>query len=107
MIDYDDVYKLLQRIPRGRVSTYGDLAKALGHPASSRIIGKIVSKNPNPIIIPCHRIVTSKGELGGYAFGPKMKKVLLEKEGIIFKKNLVIHDFAKVRFTPIIESSVS
>lgn len=98
---------MLHRIPKGRVSTYGDLAKALGHPASPRIIGKIVSRNPHPIIVPCHRVVTSKGELGGYAFGPKMKKELLEKEGIIFKKNLVIHDFAKIRFTPIIESSTS
>ncbi len=79
-----DVYGILAIIPEGKVTTYGDIAKALGHPHSSRAIGKILSKNPDPIAIPCHRVVMSDGNLGGYAFGKVRKKELLKKEGLSF-----------------------
>ena len=49
----------------GNVSTYGDLARTLGNPLASRMIGKILGKNPNPIRVPCHRIVMSDGKVGG------------------------------------------
>ena len=58
---------LLLKIPAGKVSTYGDLAKALGNPLASREIGKILGRNPNPIKVPCHRVVMSDGKVGGYA----------------------------------------
>lgn len=95
-IKNEDVYDLLRKIPAGKVTTYGDLAKALGNPSASRIIGSIIGKNPNPIQVPCHRVVMSDGKLGGYAYGTAKKKELLEKEGLSFI-NGIVSDFKKVR----------
>ena len=99
-INSDDLYEILLNIPAGMVSTYGDLAKALGNPAASRQVGRILSKNPNPIVVPCHRVVKSDGKLGGYAFGSSKKKKLLEDEGILFAKDLKISQFNKIRYYP-------
>ena len=95
----EDVYDLLRKIPSGKVSTYGDLAKALGNPLASRVIGSILAKNPNPIKVPCHRVVMSDGKVGGYAYGTARKKDLLEKEGV-FVTNGIIKDFKNVRVHP-------
>lgn len=95
-----DVYELLLKIPAGKVSTYGDLAKALGNPSASRLIGRILGRNPNPIKVPCHRIVKSDGRLGGYKYGINRKRELLEKEGITFSNGTTIMDFKNVRFYP-------
>jgi methylated-DNA-[protein]-cysteine S-methyltransferase len=95
----EDVYDLLRKIPPGKVSTYGDLAKALGNPSASRVIGSILAKNPNPIKVPCHRVVMSDGKVGGYAYGTARKKDLLEKEGV-FITNGIINDFKNVRVHP-------
>jgi methylated-DNA-[protein]-cysteine S-methyltransferase len=95
----NDVYELLLKIPTGKVSTYGDLAKALGNPSASREIGRILGRNPNPIKVPCHRVVKSDGKVGGYFYGSDRKKVLLEKEGISFTDE-IINDFKKVRVYP-------
>ena len=94
-----DIYKLLIKIPAGNVSTYGDLAKALGNPSASREIGRLLGKNPNPIVVPCHRVVMSDGKLGGYAYGSTRKRELLEKEGISFTEE-IISDFKQVRVYP-------
>ena len=94
-----DVYELLLKIPAGKVSTYGDLAKALGNPLASREIGRILGRNPNPVKVPCHRVVMSDGKVGGYAYGSDRKRELLEKEGISFD-NGIISDFKKVRVYP-------
>jgi methylated-DNA-[protein]-cysteine S-methyltransferase len=91
-----DVYDLLQKIPEGHVTTYGDLARALGNPSASRIIGRILGQNPNPILVPCHRVVMSDGKLGGYRYGSNKKKELLEKEGLSFT-NEVVSDFKNIR----------
>ncbi|MDN5847397.1 MAG: MGMT family protein [Candidatus Nitrosocosmicus sp.] len=99
-IDSEDVYSMLLTIPKGKVSTYGDLAKALGNPAASRHIGKILSKNPNPIKVPCHRVVMSNGKIGGYAFGTQKKKELLQNEGVIFADEYRVDEFSKVRYYP-------
>lgn len=94
-----DVYDLLLKIPVGNVSTYGDLARTLGNPLASRMIGRILGKNPNPIRVPCHRIVMSDGKVGGYAYGVDKKRDLLEKEGISIT-NGIVKDFNKVRVYP-------
>jgi methylated-DNA-[protein]-cysteine S-methyltransferase len=94
-----DVYELLLKIPAGKVSTYGDLAKALGNPLASREIGRILGRNPNPVKVPCHRVVMSDGKVGGYAYGGDRKRELLEKEGISFD-NGIVSDFKKVRVYP-------
>src|SRR5919198_2195369 len=99
MIKDSDVYDLLLKIPAGKVSTYGDLAKALGNPSASREIGRILGRNPNPITVPCHRVVMSDGKVGGYAHGSDKKIKLLEEEGISFIGK-IINDFKKVRVYP-------
>jgi methylated-DNA-[protein]-cysteine S-methyltransferase len=94
-----DIYKLLINIPAGKVSTYGDL-EALGNPSASREIGRLLGKNPNPILVPCHRVVMSDGKLGGYAYGSTRKRELLEKEGISFTDE-IISDFKEVNVYPL------
>lgn len=71
-------------IPRGRVSTYGLIARHLGCPTAARAVGRALATNPFPIIIPCHRAVRSGGTVGGYQGGPAMKRALLEMEGVRF-----------------------
>ena len=99
-INSEDVYSILLTIPKGKVSTYGDLAKALGNPAASRHVGRILSKNPNPIKVPCHRVVMSNGKIGGYALGTQKKKELLQNEGVIFSDEYTVNEFSKVRYYP-------
>ncbi len=99
-INSEDVYSMLLTIPKGKVSTYGDLAKALGNPAASRHVGRILSNNPNPIKVPCHRVVLSNGKIGGYAFGTQKKKELLQNEGVIFADEFRVSEFSKVRYYP-------
>ena len=94
----NEVYRLLLDIPSGRVSTYGDIAKTLGNPSASRVIGNILGKNPNPIKIPCHRVVLSNGKIGGYIHGVAKKRELLEKEGVSFTNETTIYNFEHIRF---------
>ena len=94
-----DVYDLLLKIPAGKVSTYGDLAKALGNPLASRQVGRILCRNPNPTKVPCHRVVMSDGKVGGYLYGSNRKRELLEEEGISFTDEIV-SNFKKVRVYP-------
>lgn len=78
------VWKFLKTIPRGTVTTYAKVAKATGYPKAVRAIANAIGKNPNPIIIPCHRVIRSNGTIGGYSGkgGIKKKKFLLKKENI-------------------------
>ncbi len=73
-----------QAIPRGRVMTYGGLAVALGVPGGARAVGNVMAGNPLPLVIPCHRVVRSDGNLGGFGGGLPMKKALLTMEGVCF-----------------------
>ena len=73
-----------QKIPRGWVSTYGRIARSLEIISGARAVGSALSKNPFPIIIPCHRAIRSNGELGGFQGGLQMKRALLEFEGVKF-----------------------
>jgi methylated-DNA-[protein]-cysteine S-methyltransferase len=97
-IKKEEVYSLISKIPKGSVSTYGDIAKALGHPHSARAVGAILGKNPNPVVVPCHRVILHNGKIGGYALGTKMKKDLLSEEGLKFQKetlqDLELHKIA-------------
>ncbi|MEM3089595.1 MAG: MGMT family protein [Candidatus Nitrosotenuis sp.] len=79
------VYKELLRVPKGKVTTYGDLAKAVGIKNGQRVIGQIMNKNPFPVIIPCHRVVNSDGKIGGYFYGQNVKTEMLSKEGVTIK----------------------
>ena len=72
------------QIPRGWVSTYGRIARYLEIPSGARAISNALAHNPFPIIIPCHRAITSQGKLGGFQGGLEMKRALLKQEGIGF-----------------------
>jgi methylated-DNA-[protein]-cysteine S-methyltransferase len=69
------------------VSTYGRIAKILGTPDGARTVGNVLSRNPFPIVIPCHRAIRSNGQLGGFQGGLEMKQVLLRFEGIEFSRS--------------------
>src|SRR5581483_10616890 len=90
------VFELLSRVPEGKVTTYGDIARAAGFPRSSRAVGRILNSNQNPIIVPCHRVVMSDGTIGGYATGQSAKIKLLRKEGVVCAKGR-IEGFDSVR----------
>jgi O-6-methylguanine DNA methyltransferase len=76
------VYDATARIPRGKVSTYSEIAKAIGKPRAARAVGNALNKNPFAPRVPCHRVVKSNWELGGFAFGTGKKERMLEQEGI-------------------------
>ena len=78
------VWLYLKKIPRGKVKTYSDVAKAIGQPLAVRAVANAIAKNPYSPRIPCHRVIRSDGSLGGYSGkgGVKTKKLLLKKEGI-------------------------
>ncbi|HWP78609.1 MAG TPA: MGMT family protein [Candidatus Nitrosotenuis sp.] len=83
------VYKILLKVPKGKVTTYGELAKAVGLKNGQRAIGRIMNKNPYPVIIPCHRVVKSDGKIGGYFFGQDIKTKMLSDEGITIKNGKI------------------
>ena len=91
------VYRQLLRVPEGKVTTYGDLAKAVGLKGGQRVIGTIMKKNPFPVIVPCHRVIKSDGKIGGYVYGERVKSHMLLKEGIKIKDGKII-DFDKEKF---------
>ena len=98
-IDRKLVYKILKQVPKGKVTTYKALAKAVGHPNGARAIGAIMRTNPYAPIVPCHRVVCSNGGLGGFDGLRKLdKKVrILKEEGIIVKDGK-IEDFQEHYF---------
>jgi methylated-DNA-[protein]-cysteine S-methyltransferase len=69
-------------IPRGYVMTYGGLAESLGVPGGARAVGNALAGNPFPLFFPCHRVIRADGTLGGFGGGVKLKRQLLEKEGV-------------------------
>ncbi|OLC85988.1 MAG: hypothetical protein AUG85_06275 [Gemmatimonadetes bacterium 13_1_20CM_4_66_11] len=75
------VWNALRQIPYGTTTSYGALAKLLGDKHATRAVGLANGKNPIPIIVPCHRVVGSKGELTGFGGGLDTKRWLLEHEG--------------------------
>ncbi|MDB9517744.1 MGMT family protein [Roseofilum reptotaenium CS-1145] len=81
-------YELLTKIPQGQVTTYKEIAKALNTKAY-RAVGNAMARNDNPIVIPCHRVVKSNGEIGNYRLGVPRKKELLLNEGITIKNNRI------------------
>jgi methylated-DNA-[protein]-cysteine S-methyltransferase len=84
------IYKKLLEVPKGKITTYGELAKAVGLKNGQRAVGKIMNKNPYPVIIPCHRVVKSDGKIGGYAYGEEIKSNMLTREGIVIKNHKIL-----------------
>jgi methylated-DNA-[protein]-cysteine S-methyltransferase len=71
----------LARVPYGQTTTYGTLAEKVGHPRAARAVGTVMNRNRIPIVLPCHRVVGSSGDLTGYAGGLDRKRRLLALEG--------------------------
>ncbi len=84
------VFKKLLEVPKGQITTYGELSKAVGLKNGQRVIGRIMNKNPYPVIVPCHRVVMSTGKIGGYAYGEHIKTKLLNDEGIEIKNGKIL-----------------
>lgn len=76
------VYQELIKVPHGRLTTYGELAEAVGRADGARAVGQAVGANPIPIVIPCHRVVAADGRLGGFSGGLPVKVALLAVENI-------------------------
>ena len=74
------VYKAVSTIPLGEVRSYKWVAKKIGRPKAFRAVGSALRKNPYPVIIPCHRVIKSNNELGGYNRGARKKAGLLDLE---------------------------
>jgi methylated-DNA-[protein]-cysteine S-methyltransferase len=79
------VWRELRKIRFGAISSYKDIAKAIGSPKAVRAVGTAIGSNPMCIIVPCHRVLTSGNKLGGYSGGLGSKKALLEREKITWK----------------------
>jgi len=92
------VYEKLLKVPKGKVTTYSELAKAVGLKNGQRAIGRMMNKNPFPVIVPCHRVILSTGKIGGYAWGEKVKTNMLSKEGIMIKKGKILDKDKIFRF---------
>lgn len=95
-INSQKLYDLLSEIPKGKVTTYKELAKKL-KTKGYRAVGQIVGANPNAPQVPCHRVVRSDAGLGGYAFGIEKKIKILNAEGVKISDGKVV-DFEKKLF---------
>ena len=89
------VYAYCSLIPPATVSTYRDLARAIGHPRAYRAVGQALHANPFAPKVPCHRVISAGGRLGGYAFGASAKARRLREEGVVVTKNRI--DLEKFR----------
>lgn len=90
MNSFEEIYGLVSSIPKGKLTTYGALAKIVN--VDPRVVGFALHVNKDPKNVPCHRVINSKGKISsGFAFGgPDMQKKMLEKEGIKFDKKGVV-----------------
>lgn len=91
-------YRVLSTVPRGKVISYGALARLVGAPKAARAVGNTMKKNPNAPTVPCHRVVKSDGSVGHYLYGSDAKIAILRSEGIVIK-NGKIADPAHYFFT--------
>lgn len=74
------VWLALIKIPYGQTRSYKEIAQGIGHPKAFRAVGNANSQNPIPLIIPCHRVINHNRDLGGFRYGTKVKKMLLDLE---------------------------
>ena len=89
-------YAVLRKVPKGKVVTYGEIAKVVGVSKGARAVGRAMHVNPYAPKVPCHRVVKSDGKVGGFASGSKKKIKMLEKEGIVVEDGRI--DLGKYLF---------
>ena len=89
MNTFEKIYEVVKSIPKGKVATYGQVALLAGNPRWARVVGYALHVNPEPGIIPCHRVVNREGKVApSFAFGGEgVQRQLLESEGIVFESD--------------------
>ena len=89
MNTFEKIYEVVKSIPKGKVATYGQVALLAGNPRWARVVGYALHVNPEPGIIPCHRVVNRDGKgAPSFAFGGEgVQRQLLESEGIVFESD--------------------
>ena len=87
MTTFDLIYAVVRRIPQGKVASYGQVAALAGNPRWARVVGYALHVNPEPGVIPCHRVLMADGRVTpGFAFGgPDVQRALVEAEGVRFR----------------------
>lgn len=92
-----DCYEALKKVPQGKVITYAGLARMIGRPKAHRAVGSAMNKNPYAPQVPCHRVVKSNGDLGGFATDIEVKIKRLQEEGVMVSDNKIV-DFRSTLF---------
>ena len=93
-----ECYEALKKVPKGKVITYAGLAREIGKPKAHRAVGNAMNKNPFAPKVPCHRVVKSNGELGGFADDINVKIKRLHEEGVDVLNNKVVN-FKSILFS--------
>lgn len=95
MTVFEKIYEVVKSIPEGKVATYGQVAMLAGNPRWARVVGYALHSNPEPGVIPCHRVVNRDGKVSpAFAFGGEnIQRELLIKEGIVFENDGTIDLF--------------
>lgn len=101
MNTFQKIYEQVKRIPYGKVATYGQIALLAGNPRWSQIVGYALHSNPEPGVIPCHRVVSKDGKIAkSFAFGGEnAQRDLLTSEGVIFVDDDTVN-LEKCRYIP-------
>jgi AraC family transcriptional regulator, regulatory protein of adaptative response / methylated-DNA-[protein]-cysteine methyltransferase len=81
------VWQTLQSIPSGETRSYREIAEAIGQPNAARAVARACATNPVPLLVPCHRVIRSDGDLGGYGLGVERKRALLDQEHELAQKS--------------------
>ena len=105
MNTFERIYEAVKLIPEGSVATYGQVAEAAGNRRLARVVGYALHVNPEPGVIPCHRVVKKDGEVSGaFAFGGANRQVeLLQAEGVGFADEThVMMEKYRVSFLPLV-----
>jgi methylated-DNA-[protein]-cysteine S-methyltransferase len=90
-------YEALKKVPPGKVITYAGLARMIGRPNAQRAVGSAMNKNPFAPEVPCHRVVKSNGDLGGFSTNIRVKIKRLQEEGVLVSNNKIV-DFQSILF---------
>ena len=101
MTTFEKIYEQVRKIPEGKVATYGQIALMAGNPQWSQIVGYALHANPEPGVIPCHRVVNKEGKLAkSFAFGgDNIQREMLINEGVTFLDDDTV-DLEKCRYVP-------
>ena len=99
----EEVYRLMTLLPKGCVTTYGDIAALAGHPRSARIVGGIAHSGPSSL--PWHRLVNREGGLAvGFPGGQEVQRQLLEQDGVLCDENWHVKEFGERRWRPVFKN---